>query len=240
MKKIAIIQARMGSTRLPGKVMMDLAGQPMLARVVERTRRATTVDAVVVATTIAAEDAVICEFCSQRGYPCFRGSVTDVLDRYYGAATQFGADAVIRVTADNPIVDPDIIDGVVCAFAATRPDYASNHLHPRTYPIGLGVEIFTLDALRRAWHEGLDSASREHVTKYILDHPQHFRLLAVPGPTDWSALRWTVDTIEDLVFVRLIYNHFGHDRFSWLDALAVVNAHPEWHGINQHIRQKDV
>lgn len=240
MRVVAIIQARMGSTRLPGKVMMGLAGEPMLARVVSRTRRAESLNDTVVATTTDPADELITELCEGRGYPCFRGSSDDVLDRYYQAALKYEADAVVRVTSDNPLVDPAVIDDVVGAFAEAEADGASNDLPPRTYPLGLGVEVVSMDALRRAWNEGRDSASREHVTYYIIEHPALFRLLAVRNPTDCSALRWTVDTAEDLAFVRKIYDHFGHDRFSWQEALALVNAHPEWRELNRNIRQKVV
>lgn len=240
MKVVAIIQARMGSTRLPGKVMMDLAGEPMLVRVVNRTRRAAAVNGTIVATTTDSSDEVIAELCDQRGYPCFRGDSDDVLDRYYQAALKYEADTVLRVTSDNPLVDPGVIDCVVGAFAAATPDCASNDLPPRTYPLGLGVEVVSMDALRRAWSEGRDAASREHVTYYIIEHPALFRLLAVRNTTDCSALRWTVDTFEDLAFVRKIYDHFGHDRFSWQEALELVSAHPGWRELNRNVRQKVV
>ena len=141
MRVVAIIQARMGSTRLPGKVMMDLAGEPMLARVVDRTRRAESLDDTVVATTTEPADEVIVGLCDRRGYPCFEGSSDDVLDRYYQAALKYEADAVVRVTSDNPLVDPAVIDDVVGAFDRAKPDCASNDFPPRTYPLGLGVEI---------------------------------------------------------------------------------------------------
>jgi spore coat polysaccharide biosynthesis protein SpsF len=230
----------MDSTRLPGKVLMDLAGEPMLVRVVDRTRRAESVDETLVATTTEQADAVISELCDRRGYPCFRGSSGDVLDRYYQAALKYTADAVLRVTADNPIVDPMVIDDVVAAFNKARPDCASNDIPPRTYPLGLGVEVVSMAALRRAWSESRDPASREHVTFYIIEHPEQFRLLAVKNPTDCSALRWTVDTAEDLAFVRKVYDHFGHDRFTWLDALALVEAHPQWRELNRNVQQKVV
>jgi spore coat polysaccharide biosynthesis protein SpsF len=220
--------------------MMDLAGEPMLARVVNRTRRAESLDNTVVATTTEPADDVIRELCDRRGYPCFSGSSEDVLDRYYQAARKYEADSVLRVTSDNPLVDPAVIDDVVRAFAEAKPDCASNDLPPRTYPLGLGVEVVSMDALRRAWNEGRDPASREHVTYYIIEHPVQFRLLAVRNPKDYSALRWTVDTIEDLAFVRKVYDHFGHDRFSWLEALALVNAHPEWRELNRNVKQKVV
>jgi spore coat polysaccharide biosynthesis protein SpsF len=219
---------------------MDLAGEPMLARVVERTRRAELVDKTVVATTVEPADDVIRQLCDRLGYPCFSGSSDDVLDRYYQAAVKYEADAVLRVTSDNPLVDPTVIDDVVRAFAEAKPDCASNDLPPRTYPLGLGVEVVTMAALRRVWIEGRDPASREHVTCYIIEHPAQFRLLAVRNPTDCSAERWTVDTIEDLAFVRKVYDHFRHDQFSWLDALALVDAHPEWRELNRNVRQKVV
>jgi spore coat polysaccharide biosynthesis protein SpsF len=242
MKVVAIIQARMGSTRLPGKVLADLAGEPMLARVVARTERAATVNQVVVAITGGAGDDVLVDLCDRRGWACFRGSEDDVLDRYYRAGVAYAADVVVRITADCPLIDPAVIDLTVTAFRNGQPevDYAANVLPPRTFPRGLDTEVVCFDALARAWRDDDDPAWREHVTLYIHRHPELFRLRAVKAEVDHSDLRWTVDTAEDLAFVRLVYDHFGHDRFGMPDVLDVLGTHPEWLSINRDVSQKVV
>nr|NIN65969.1 acylneuraminate cytidylyltransferase [Anaerolineae bacterium]NIN96152.1 acylneuraminate cytidylyltransferase [Anaerolineae bacterium] len=161
---VAIVQARVGSTRLPGKVLKDLVGLPLLARVVRRTARASRPDEVVVAIPEASTDDSLARLCHAYGWPCFRGSEDDVLDRYYRAATEYGAESVVRITSDCPLVDPGIVDQVVDLFLQGEWDYVSNTLAPRTYPRGLDVEVFTFDALRLAWKEDSNPAWREHVT----------------------------------------------------------------------------
>jgi spore coat polysaccharide biosynthesis protein SpsF len=242
MKVIAIIQARMRSTRLPGKVLMDLAGEPMLARVVNRAARARTLDEVVVATSTKPADGVLEAMCHQRSWPCHRGSETDVLDRYYQAALVHKAEAIARITSDCPLIDAGVVDGVVGEFLAAKPeiDFASNVSPRRTFPRGLDVEVVSFAALRQAWREATDSSSREHVTPYIQRHPEKFLMQSFTSDTDYSGMRWTVDTPEDLKFVRRIYDHFRHDGFTWLEVLEVLKANPRWLEINRHIVQKEV
>lgn len=242
MTVVAVVQARTGSTRLPGKVLLDLAGEPMLVRHVERVRRARTVDRVVVATTTEPADDAIVSLCAKWGWECFRGSEMDVLDRYYRTALALRADVVVRVTSDCPLIDPDVADRVVREFLERQPgvDYASNTLPRRTFPRGLDTEVMRFDALQRAWREDANPASREHVTPYIYGSAGRFRLHGVTDADDHSALRWTVDTPEDLALVRRIFDHFGHDRFSWLDALALLAAHADWLQLNQHVQQKAI
>ena len=240
---IAIIQARVGSTRLPGKVLLDLAGEPMLARVVNRTRRAQTLDEVVVATTVQPADEAIVRLCAERDWPCFRGSEEDVLDRYYQAAVAHQADVVVRITSDCPLIEPEIVDRVVREFLERQPevDYACNALPRRTFPRGLDTEVMRFDVLEHAWREDNNPAWREHVTPYIQRNPDLFCIHDVINEVDYSSyMRWTVDTSEDLAFVRRIYDHFGHDRFSWQEILAVLERHPEWLEINRHVQQKVV
>lgn len=241
MKVVAVIQARMGSTRLPGKVLLDLAGEPMLARVVNRSRRAEMLDKVVVATTKKSRDNAIVELCESRGWLYSRGSEDDVLDRYFQTAKQYDTDVVVRITSDCPLIEPDIIDmGVQEFLQGESIDYVSNTLPPRTFPRGLDVEVIAFEALERAWREDDTSAWREHVTPYIHRHPEEFALKAITNDQDYSFMRWTVDTPEDLAFVRRIYEHFGHDRFSWHDVLALLKVHPEWLQINRSIVQKSI
>ena len=240
MRIVAIIQARMGSTRLPGKVLQDLAGEPMLARVVNRTGRAKTIQEVVIATTTNVLDDVIVELCKARDWSWFRGSEEDVLDRYYRAAKEYQADLIVRITSDCPLIDPEVIDQVVKAFLERQPevDYASNTWPRRTFPQGLDTEVMRIDVLERAWREDSNPAWREHVTPYIYRNPDRFRIHNVLGQVDYSAMRWTVDATEDLTFVRQIYDYFDHDGFSWHEVLKALEEHPEWLEINRHIQQK--
>lgn len=240
MRTVAIVQARMGSTRLPGKTMMPLAGEPMLARVVERSRRARRVDAVVVATTTSPQDDTIASLCRERGWPCERGSEEDVLDRYRAAARAHRADVVVRITSDCPVIDPGIVDALLEAFSRGTWDYASNGLEPRTYPRGLDVEAFTLAALERAWHEDENPEWREHVTAYIQRHPELFRILRYDNDRDLSRHRWTVDTPEDYELMRRIYDHFRGAAFGWTDVLRLLESHPDWVALNRAVKQKTV
>ncbi|HEY7314145.1 MAG TPA: glycosyltransferase family protein [Gemmataceae bacterium] len=242
MKTIAIIQARMGSTRLPGKVLMDIAGEPMLARVLKRVRRASMLDEIVIATTREPADQAIADFCAAHGCRCFRGSSNDVLDRYYQAARQCGAGVVVRLTADCPLLDPVLIDRVVTTFHQRWPamDYVSNVLPPRTFPRGLDTEVFSFDALAQAWRDDQDPAGREHVTPFLYRHPERFRLYRIAADADYSHLRCTVDTSEDRELAVRIYHGQGHDDFSWRDMIAFLTRQPHLLEINRAIQQKAV
>lgn len=241
MKVVAIVQARMGSTRLPGKVLLDLAGEPVLARVVQRARQATKIQEVVVATTTEPRDEAIVELCDARGWPYFRGSENDALDRYYQAALECEADVVVRITADCPLIEPEIVDTVVQEFLDRQPhvDYACNFLPQRTFPRGLDTEVMRFDALERAWHEDHNPAWREHVTSYINCNPELFQIRGVLNDVDYSFMRWTVDTPEDLQFVRIVYQRLGNrDDFNWRQVLGVLERDPELLEINRHVQQK--
>lgn len=239
-KIIAIAQGRSGSQRLPRKILMPVEGEPMMARVIERLRRARSLSEVVVATTTDSDDDAVEELSATRGWNCFRGSHHDVLDRYYQAAKKYQADVVVRITCDCPLIEPEVVDRVVNAFVAQMPkvDYVSNVLEPRTYPRGLDTEVFSFAALERSWREGKLPLHREHVTPYIYQNPQLFRMQAVRHERDYSGHRWTVDTVEDMELVRRIYGHFGHDRFGWLEVLELLDQHPDWVAINRAIEQK--
>ncbi|ABU56894.1 acylneuraminate cytidylyltransferase [Roseiflexus castenholzii DSM 13941] len=210
----------------------------MLKRVVNRTARSAILHDVIVATTIEQEDETIVELCKKHGWPCFCGSINDVLDRYYKAARDYRVDVIVRITSDCPLIDPCIIDLVISKFLEKNPlDYASNTVQ-RSFPRGLDVEVVSFEALERAWHEDCNPLWREHVTPYIYLHPEKFALTAVVNNKDYSYMRWTVDTPEDLDFVRRVYDHFGHDNFSWKEVLAVLDEHQDWLAINSHIQQK--
>lgn len=239
-KVVAIIQARMGSTRLPGKVLLDLNGRTMLERVVGRTRRASLIDEVVVATTPHESDEPVVEECRRLDVPCFLGSEEDVLDRYHLAADTHRADVVVRITSDCPLIDPSETDRVVRSFLDSRPDYASNVLR-RTYPRGLDTEVMSTATLAHAWLEAREPYERIHVTPYIYGHPDTFRLLSVTGREDYSNYRWTVDTHEDLEFVREVYRLLGtHETAGWREVLTLLQANPRLVEINQSVRHKDL
>ena len=235
---LAIVQARTGSTRLPGKVLLPLLGEPVLVHVVRRVARARALDGVVVATTVEPGDDPIERLASTEGWPLVRGSEQDLLDRYLLAARAHEADIIVRITSDCPLVDPDLIDAVVAALRETGVDYASNTLPPRTYPRGLDVEAMTRAALETAGREDTDPASREHATPYLYRNPDRFRLQPVPGEADLSMHRWTLDTPEDYTLIERIYEAIGHDDFAWTEVLALLEANPEWSELNRHVRQK--
>jgi spore coat polysaccharide biosynthesis protein SpsF len=242
MRTVAIIQARMSSSRLPGKVLLDLAGEPMLVRVVERVRRAKTIDDVVIATTTEPSDDPIANLCYERGYAVYRGSMYDVLDRFYGAARQLKAEIIVRVTADCPVIDPDIIDQTVAAFHSAGADFAANRLPPpwkRTWPIGLDTEVCSFTGLERAWKEASLPYEREHVMPFFYDVEGRFKIIVTDHDPDYGAQRWTVDTPEDLQLLSAIFKHFaGQDTFTWLEVLELMRTSPELVQINSGVRHK--
>lgn len=237
MRIVAIIQARMGSTRLPGKVLMDLAGKGVLARVVERVSRLNSIQSIVVATSINRENEPIAVECARLGTQCFRGSENDVLGRYLGAAREHQAEAIVRITADCPLIDPEISDSVVNEFVQRGADYASN-VFPRTYPRGLDTEVFTREALELAWTHATAPHQREHVTPYLYEHPEVFRLASIQADADYAFHRWTLDTPEDLELIRSIYSRFdGREIFSWREVVRLCEREPALVEINSHVQQ---
>ncbi|MFZ5904365.1 MAG: cytidylyltransferase domain-containing protein [Chloroflexota bacterium] len=259
---VAIIQGRMTSSRLPGKILADIAGQPMLQRVFIRTSRAAAVTETIFATTTDASDDPVAEYCGFSGIPFTRGSLYDVLDRYYQSAKEAKADVVVRITADCPVIDPELIDDVVNTLLDGEYDFACNRLPPpwyRTYPIGLDVEACTFKVLQKAWKEAREPQHREHAMPYFYEgvelsvvgrqrsegiSPRGFRIALLNHPTDFGDYRWTVDTAEDLEFMRQVYSRFdGRDDFSWKDVLDLVHDNPELMKINagvQHKTLKDI
>jgi len=223
MTTLIIVQARMTSTRLPGKVLLPLAGEPMLTRLVERLRRVQRADGIVVATTSNATDDPIAALCAQLGVPCHRGSEHDVLSRYADAARLNGADVVVRITSDCPLIDPALIDQGIATYEAGDSDYVSNMLPP-TWPYGMAVEVFSATALAQAHAEATQAAEREHVTPFLYWHPERYRLRNVASPVDLSHHRWTVDTPEDYELVRRLFETLypTKPRFTQDDILAVL------------------
>ena len=235
----AIVQARMGSTRLPGKALLDIAGMSMLARVVERTRRAQAIDRVIVATTTKAQDDRLAAHARELAVDVYRGDEEDVLDRYYQAARLHMLDVVVRITSDCPLLDPGLVDRVVRPLLdpSSKVDYSANTVR-RTYPRGLDVEAVPFATLERAWREAQSPHERAHVFPYVYEHPDKFSLAGIADAVDRSDMRWTVDTEEDLRFVREVYQALGARDFTWVDVLQVLEARPELLRINSLVRQR--
>jgi spore coat polysaccharide biosynthesis protein SpsF len=233
------VQARMGSTRLPGKALLDIEGRSMLARVIERTRRARTIDRVIVATTTKAQDDPLAARARELAVEVYRGDEDDVLDRYYQAARHHALDVVVRITSDCPLLDPELVDRVVRPLLdpSSSVDYSANTLH-RTYPRGLDIEAVPFATLERVWREARSTHERAHVFPYIYEHPDQFSMAGIADAVDRSQMRWTVDTEEDLIFVREVCRALGARDFTWLDVLQVIEARPELLRINARVRQK--
>lgn len=257
MNKVAIIQARMSSSRLPGKVLLDIAGKAMVQRVIERACRAQTLDAVSVATTTDASDDPLAVFALSKGVSCTRGSLHNVLDRYYRAARMHDADVIVRITADCPAIDPALVDQAVTTLLEGGYDFVANRLPPpfsRSFPIGLDVEVCTFPALQRAWAESNQPFHHEHVMPFLYENvtleildehlstgisPRGFKIALLNHTPNYGSLRWTVDTPEDLELMRRIFNDLeDKNDFTWYDLLAVVQKHPELAEINARVRHK--
>lgn len=242
MKIVAIVQARLGSTRLPGKVLMDVVGETVLERVVRRVERFTLVDDVIVATSTLHPDDAIAKECARIGVPVFRGSESDVLARFAGAAAETDADVCVRLTADCPLLDPGVSDKIISVFieADGAVDYASNKI-PQSFPRGLDTEVFSRDALERAEREARERYERVHVTPYLYRHPEIFSLISVTSEVDRADWRWTIDTAEDLEFVREIYSRLeGREDFSWEEVVALIEEETSLMWINAGVRQKEL
>ncbi len=276
-KTVAIIQGRMGSSRLPGKILLEMGGKPMLQHVLERTQRARSLDSVVVATTTDPTDDPVAAFAASTGVPCTRGSLHDVLDRYYQAARLHQAEVVVRITADCPLIDPQVIDETVQLVTqsasvlgpSSSVDFSCNRLPPpfgRSFPIGLDVEVCTFTALERAWKESTETFHREHVMPFLYEgvkfeskvegqtssdlrpstfdvitgrSPRGFRIAQLQHTPDYGTLRWTVDTPDDLAFIREMFARLaGKPNFTWYDVLEIVQKNPELAEINAAVRHK--
>lgn len=241
MTVLAIIQARMGSTRLPGKILKQVNGKALLAYQLERVRQSKCIDKIVIATTIDQKDEPIVEFCVQYGVDYYRGSENDVLARYYEAAEQFDGDIIVRLTSDCPIIDPVVIDETIQYYMdhASEFDYVSNTIE-RTYPRGLDTEVFSNKALKKSYEEATLERDREHVTAYMYSNPQFFRIGSISNSLNFGKHRWTVDTEEDFRLVELILtNLYSENKLFYMkDVIYLLDKHPEWVQLNSHIEQK--
>ena len=231
---VGIIQARMGSTRLPGKINMPILGKPMLHWELERLKVAKRIDAWIVATTDLREDDSVAALASEAGFRAFRGSEKDVLDRYYQASREMQADVVVRVTGDCPLHDPAVIDLVIERYNKAGVDYTKT---PENYPEGLDTEVFTFSALETSWKEARLPSEREHVTPYIRNHPERFKLDEKwsVGDFDHHEYHWSVDTEADFTFVEQVYAHLSREdaNFTMNDILELITRHPELLEINK-------
>lgn len=241
MNVVAIIQARMTSTRLPGKVLLKVRGKSLLEYELERIRRSKLIHQTVIATTTNSTDDPIVELAFSLGIPYYRGSEEDVLSRYYEAAKAYQAEVVVRLTSDCPLIDPVIIDQTLQTYLdhANQFDYISNTL-TRSFPRGMDTEVFSFQSLEIAYFEATQAYEREHVTPYLYLHPDRFRLGKVVHNGDLSKHRWTVDTPEDFELIRRIIQKLypENPNFTMQDILHLLDDNPEWIEINRHIEQK--
>lgn len=235
-KNLCLIQARTGSTRLPGKVLLPLGGKTVIEQVLARASQAKKIDKVILATTDKKEDDALEKICLNAGIECYRGSETDVLDRYYRAARQFAAENIIRLTGDCPLIDPEIIDEVIGLYENSGVDYATNVIPP-TFPDGLDTEIFSFVALEKAWREAKLASQREHVTVYIWQHPEIFKQIHLRNDIDLSARRWALDNQEDYEFMKQVFDKLYPVKpdFRLVDLLEFFAKHPEIEKINNMI-----
>ena len=237
---IAIIQARMGSTRLPGKTMINICGKPILQHLIERISYCKLIDQIIVATTNKSEDDEIIQFCKKLNMIYFRGKENDVLDRYYQCAKKNQADIVIRVTGDSPFKEPDVTDKIIHEIKSDKTlDYVSNTIEP-SYPIGIDIEAFRFRALETIWKYGKKPYDREHINAYLYNNQSFFKIKSVKQAIDLSHMRWTLDTKEDLEFTIAIYNklYSPEKLFFMNDILKLLEKHPELSIINSHVKQK--
>lgn len=241
MKTVAIIQARMGSTRLPGKVMKKLKDKTVLGHVINRIKETSGVDQVVVATTILERDDIIVEEACSWGATTYRGDEEDVLARYYHAAKHENADIVIRITSDCPLIDVNVTSEMIDFYKDNQYDYVSNTL-TRTYPRGLDVEIFGFEVLERAFIEAVEQEEREHVTPYVYKNPSIFHTFQLTQSTDLSGYRLTLDTVEDWILIEEIYNYlYSPDSlFGLNDIMTLMHERPELKQINISVEQKKI
>jgi spore coat polysaccharide biosynthesis protein SpsF len=237
---LAVLQARVSSSRLPGKVLKPILGAPMLARQLERVKRARKIDELIVATSIEASDTEIAALCAATSTLCHRGSLDDVLDRFYTAAKPYQPNHVVRLTGDCPLADWTVIDCVIDFCVDGDFDYASNTLRP-TWPDGLDVEVVRFGALEEAWREALLPSEREHVTPFVHRRPERFYLGSFEQETDMSALRWTVDEPEDFAFASKVYEALypSNAAFTTQDIFALLHARADLRALNADIGRNE-
>ena len=237
---LGILQVRLSSTRLPGKVLKPILGRPMLWRQLERLVLVRKIDQLLVATSDQPEDTQLGALCEEIGVACYFGDLNDVLDRFYQAARPLNPEHVVRLTGDCPLIDPGVVDSVIRHHLKGCYDYTSNTIEP-TFPDGLDVEVMSFGCLETAWQEATLPSEREHVTSFIWNQPRRFRIGSVKAEQDLSHLRWTVDEPEDFELITLIYEALYRDnpQFGYRDVLKLLDRHPEYSDINsEHQRNR--
>ena len=241
MSKIGcIIQARMGSTRLPGKVMMNVEDQkPVLYFVIKQMQECKLIDKIIVATTTNEEDNQIANYSKNLGIDFFRGSSEDVLDRYYQCAKEYSVSTIVRIPSDKPLIDPEIVDNVINRFKNNSYDYITNFLPNSTFPSGSEVEIFSINALERVWKKAKLPSEREHVTSYFSNHEDEFKITHIENSENLSHLRWAVDRIEDLDLVRLIVSKIKKRPVLMDDIIELFRKEPNLIEINKNVNKKE-
>lgn len=241
MNIVAVIQARMGSTRLPGKVLKKIKNKLVLDYVIERLQFCENLNNIVIATTTSEKDDILQQYATNKSISYFRGSKDDVLSRYYHASKKYGADQIVRITSDCPLIDPYIVDKIIKKHIEKKVDYTANTVE-RTFPRGLDVEIFTFDALEESYKNANQQYQREHVTPYIREHPEKFKLqnLEAKGKLLRPDIRITLDTQEDFELIKQIVSHFDDITFNAEDIIDFLDANPELLEINKNIEQKEL
>ncbi len=231
---LAILQARMSSTRLPNKVLKPIMGQPMLAQQIARLKQSKLIDKIIIATSIQADDDAIENLCKTLQIDCFRGDLNDVLARFYHASQAYSPEHIVRLTADCPLTDASVIDAVISTHLTQQADYTSN-CQPPTFPDGLDVEVFSAKALAISYQQAKKPSEREHVTQFMRNHAELFTLANYQYHQDLSHLRWTVDEAQDFDFVSQVYQHLYADNpyFTMQDILALLAKKPQLSQINQ-------
>jgi spore coat polysaccharide biosynthesis protein SpsF len=241
MKIVCVIASRMGSTRLRGKAMMKILEKPMLEHIIKRTQRSNLIDEIVIATTKKTEDNVIVKLCKRLKIKSFCGDPKNVLSRVLSSAKSVDADVIVRINGDSPLIDPEVSDMIIKTYLDKRPDYASNTLKC-TFPLGFNTEVFSVKVLEQVDKLTTDKFDREHVTLYIYEHPEKFKLLNVTATPELNRpdLRFTVDTIEDLRLVREIYKELYKKNayFSGKDIIELIDKKPYLKKINAFVKQK--
>jgi|SRR3989344_5055916 len=239
MKIIATVEARMGSSRLPGKTLMQINGVPMLQILIERVKKSKLIDSIVVATTTNPKDDEIIDFCMKNNYNFFRGSEDDVLDRVLKAAKFFGVDIIVRLTGDNPLVDPEIIDSIINFYLNNSYDYVCNFL-PRTFPQGSEIQVFSVEVLNEVDKLGKEPVDREYVSWYIYQHPERYKIgnSIADSRNEFPSLRLSVDYLEDFQLIKKIIEHFGNYFISLADIVTFIRKNPNLMMINHHRLKK--
>ncbi len=236
---LAIVQARMGSTRLPGKTLIEIEGKPLLEHVINRIRYCKTINKIIIATTIKSEDKAIVRLTEKLQVETYTGSSEDVLDRFYQVASKYGGEVIVRITADDPFKDPNVIDEIVNYFLLHPGiNYVSNTIEP-SYPVGIDVEVFSYEALKKAWGAAERPREREHVTPYIFCNPGLFKVANYKNSEQLSHLRWTIDTKEDLQMTKEVYNklYVKGEIFYMEDILQLLHKYPHISDINNGVEQ---